>query len=119
MGPVSQSVTKESVTMRSIFTIILLLTLTLGDTEPSEPSETSEHLPCHECPEENVAFDCEPTFLIIEHDLTDWHACGSLCEEIPKCTFWTFDDLNRCWLKNCDGGQRHKANLVSGGKGCK
>lgn len=47
--------------------------------------------------------------------------CARTCMAVEECTFWTYGDedgVNKCWVRNGDGGREAKAGFKAGSKFC-
>jgi hypothetical protein len=47
--------------------------------------------------------------------------CSRVCATVDECTFWTHgteDGVQKCWLRNGDGGKEASAGFVAGSKFC-
>jgi len=109
-GPVS-----AETRMRVLLVVTILLSLFL-ESSGEEKLETGPD-PRYSCPEMDVDFGSNDVDNI--HGITDWRACGTICDITPPCKFWTMGFYNTCWLKSSDAGLSVDFGAISGAKGCK
>eukprot|EP00091_Calanus_sinicus_P000884 TRINITY_DN10839_c0_g1_i2.p1 TRINITY_DN10839_c0_g1~~TRINITY_DN10839_c0_g1_i2.p1 ORF type:complete len:131 (+),score=32.33 TRINITY_DN10839_c0_g1_i2:49-393(+) len=109
-----------STSMKAFYLIAALLTIAFsplnGQDVDAGPMDQQE--PRYACPEVHIGFDPEYQIGAIP-DVASWHACGTICNLVTDCKFWTWNLGHNCYLKSSDHGIYYNEADTSGQKGCK